>query len=87
MNRFIKIIHLFSFPYIYTNLLGIMILESYPIFPSMSIGFLYFLKKTFLMAKETSLLLNHIIVGHHPLLFFHKVRQSCIINDTADCII
>ena len=45
MNRFIKIIHLFSFPYIYTNLLGIMILESYPIFPSMSIGFLYFLKK------------------------------------------
>ena len=45
MNRFIKIIHLFSFPYIYTNLLGIMILESYPIFPSMSIGFLFFLKK------------------------------------------
>lgn len=45
MNRFIKIIHLFSFPYIYTNLLGIMILESYPIFPSMSIGFLYFLKR------------------------------------------
>ena len=45
MNRFIKIIHLFSFPYIYTNLLGIMILESYPIFPSMSIGFLCFLKK------------------------------------------
>ena len=45
MNRFIKIIHLFSFPYIYTNLLGIMILESYPIFPSMSIGFLIFLNK------------------------------------------
>ncbi len=54
MNRFIKIIHLFSFPYIYTNLLGIMILESYPIFPSMSIGFYVFFKKTLLLPQWVS---------------------------------
>ena len=30
---------IFSSPYIHTNVLGIVMLESYPIIPSMSIGF------------------------------------------------
>ena len=38
---------IFSSPYIHTNLLGIVMFESYPIIPSMSIGFQDFFQKIF----------------------------------------